>query len=156
MATAQTKPGYQQPLSGQSRQASTYVQTEQSTRSLSEDVRINISDSPQNNQLSFEELLFTPALVPYFKSVFKTNRDGFNSSTPNSGLWELYVYEQSNFRSGAKRMIRDKFITAVKALGQHLKRVDAHGVSADNNLDAKILQHIASDKSRKFFQNSFW
>jgi hypothetical protein len=94
---------------------------------------------------SFEELLFTPALAPYFKSVFNTNRDGFNSSTPNSGLWELYVYEQSNFRSGAKRMIRDNFIKAVQFLGTHLRRVDAHNTSA-KDLNNMILDHIASGK----------
>ena len=89
----------------------------------------------------FYELLFTKPLVPYFRSVFKTNMNGFNSSTPSKGLWEVYVYEQSNFRSGARRTVRSNFVNAVKALGQHLHDLDEHN-SGSRAKSTEILAHI--------------
>jgi hypothetical protein len=95
----------------------------------------------QQSLKDFYELLFTKPLVPYFRSVFKTNMNGFNSSTPSKGLWEVYVYEQSNFRSGARRTVRSNFVNAVKALGQHLHDLDEHN-SGSRAKSTEILAHI--------------
>jgi hypothetical protein len=83
--------------------------------------------SLESNNKTFCEMLFTKALAPYFINVHETNRDGFNSSTPNPGLWELFVYENSDPRRMAvagSRVVRSKFIKAVAFLGKHLRSLD--------------------------------
>lgn len=110
----------------------------------------------QNAHKDFCELLFTKPLAHYFRSVFKTNMNGFNSSTPNKGLWEVYVYEQSNFRSGARRIVRSNFVKAVKALGQHLYDLDK-GSSSKTSSDilAYIREHGLTAEQEQHFNMFF-
>jgi hypothetical protein len=90
---------------------------------------------------NFCDLLFTKPLAHYFSCVYESNMNGFNSSEPAPGVWEVYVYEQSNFRSVGKRMIREKFIDAVQMLGQHLNDIDVH-TSGSSEKSTEILKYI--------------
>jgi hypothetical protein len=92
----------------------------------------------QSISKDFCELLFTPALALYFKSVYKTNTNGFSSgSTPVPGVWEVFVYDDSfNSNRAVKgtRVIRSFFSNAVKYLGKHLKTLES-------NIN-EVLEHI--------------
>jgi len=99
-----------------------------------------------NSQPSFLELLYGPHLHLYFKSVANTNMNGFSSSTPNKGLWELFVYTNrtsaEQFRSAAapnSRVIRDSFIQALMHYGAYLKNVIEN---PESETGKQILDHI--------------
>lgn len=116
-----------------------------------------------NSQPSFLELLYGPHLHLYFKSVANTNMNGFSSSTPNNGLWELFVYDnltvQTRFRSAApnSRVIRDSFIQALMHYGTYLNAIDNKSVIYEFN--RKILDHIhgtgLSDEESQHFNMFF-
>jgi hypothetical protein len=101
-----------------------------------------MNDSVSHDK-DFCELLFTKALAHYFRSVLSANMDGFNSSTPNPGVWELYVYEQHGSRSAANRSIRSNFVTAVKALASHLHTLDDHRGSSSFSSNQKNMEILA-------------
>jgi hypothetical protein len=87
-------------------------------------------------------MLFTPALAYYFKSVHATNMNGFSSgSTPIPGVWEAFVYQSVDPRRKAVasgRVIRSKFVEAVKYLGRHLALLEIQG----GPTGAAVLEHI--------------
>lgn len=90
--------------------------------------------SKVNKKETFCELLFTKTLAPYFISVHETNPNGFNSSTPNPGLWELFVYENTDPRRSSvagSRVVRTNFFDAVQYLGYHLSILDSQKSSGE-------------------------
>jgi hypothetical protein len=116
------------------------------------------SNGDEALQLSFCELLFTPALAYYFKSVHATNMNGFSSGiTPAPGVWEVFVYQSGldprrNAVAGT-RVLRDKFIQAVEYLGKHLSALDSQRLDAADALggglrggafisEQNVLEHI--------------
>jgi hypothetical protein len=94
---------------------------------------------PAQPKQSFCEMLFTPALAYYFKSVHATNMNGFSSgSTPIPGVWEAFVYQSVDPRRKAVasgRVIRSKFVEAVKYLGRHL-------FALEGQEGQEVLEHI--------------
>jgi hypothetical protein len=76
---------------------------------------------------SFCDLLFGKHLGNYYKNVYLTNPNGFNSSTPNPGMWEAYVYKSADStRSVVKdgRIIRENFIRSLVNLGTHVTKTE--------------------------------
>lgn len=94
---------------------------------------------------SFYDLLFGKHHGNYYKNVFLTNPNGFNSSTPNPGMWVAYVYKSpDSLRSADKdgRIIREKFIRSLVNLGQHVKKTE-------NELSQQILNCIHKEVSNE-------
>ena len=99
------------------------------------------AEGDEASQQSFCEMLFTPALAYYFKSVLATNTNGFSSgSAPIPGVWEVFVYKSVDPRRKALqegRVIKSRFIEAVKFLGKHLYNLDRQGDTGQ-----AVLEHI--------------
>ena len=96
---------------------------------------------------SFCDLLFGKHHGNYYKNVFLTNPNGFNSSTPKSGIWEAYVYTSVESKRAAikegVRNIRNNFIRSLVNLGKHVKSTEKDALSQ------KILTRIYNNVTQE-------
>ena len=109
------------------KQTATYVQTSPSRNDQENQLDLSVNVSPPPTE-SFCDLLFGKHHGNYYKNVFLTNPNGFNSSTPKSGIWEAYVYTSVESKRAAikegVRNIRDNFIRSLVNLGKHVKSTE--------------------------------
>jgi len=108
----------------------------------------------QDLSLSFCEMLFTPALAYYFKSVHATNMNGFSSgSAPIPGVWEVFVYKSVDPRRKALpegRVIKPQFIEAVRFLGKHLYNLERQGDTGQAVLEHIRTKDLTAEESALF------